>query len=143
MHCKGVNISGQKAGEKKRESMRAQIYDETTVTSAHEEMHTVKFQAGKTRTHAHTHMYAHTHTWVHAHTRTYTHKHACMLTRMHACTHARTHTHTLYVHSNLCSRLYRYVAEFAVRMSFVKHSKLVAMSSIYHEENLHRTRHFN
>ena len=73
MHCKGVNISGQKAGEKKRESLQAQIYDETTVTSAHEEMHAVKFQAGKTHTHAHTHICTHTHGFMHAHICTHTH----------------------------------------------------------------------
>ena len=77
MHCKGINISGQKAGEKKRESLQAQIYDETTVTSAQEEMHTVKFQAGKKHTHAHTHVCTHTHmgscTHTYAHIRTHTH----------------------------------------------------------------------
>ena len=39
--CIGVNYSGRKkrgkAHEKKRECVRAQIYDETTVTSAHDE----------------------------------------------------------------------------------------------------------
>ena len=81
MHGKGVNISGQKAGEKKRESLQAQIYDETTATSAHEEMHKVKFQAGKIHTPTLTHARMHTHT------------HVCT----HACgfmhTYIRTHTH--------------------------------------------------
>ena len=51
----GVDISDRKSGkanEKKRESVRAHIFDETTVTSVHDETrmdaNTVKFNAAKT-----------------------------------------------------------------------------------------------